>query len=844
MDGLLHGAPDAPTASFVRMSLIGSYPVGTAAVAGSLVASINLPDAIMAVPFVTARLAFFRYIKCKIELYITANGNKFLYGSLICSTQYTAGLTATGTGGTFNGVAYAAGAPHGILDVNSPDGLRLDMDWCYPYPAIDMLDTHATAVMGRLVIQVMAPITPVSTAATTGVVTVNVYGRLTDVVLDGPIGLSSAPVMGAPAPDVPQMRRARPVHGESTTEAERKSGLGLVLGVTSFIAKAAMSVAPMSITSALGWAGKLAGYDYPRDLRAPTVVRPKMWPNAALGEGLDSSSILSLYAGTKPVATPDVDVDGVDEMSIAGMGAVPSLLSSIDWAEADTPGTTLWTTPVNPHVMSPSNAVPPGPSPSWFMPTYLAAATTPFAYWRGSICYNVYLSCSTSHSGRLRFTFQPGDDGTEGATWDRKQAITAVYEVSGPCMIPFTVPFVYSRAWAIESIGMLYIAVESQLSPIGDVVTAPVTGYVYVSGAKDLQVASPNGCMLSMYSLNSYLPPEEPPARRAVRAGVGAGPDVPEFWPLQEMKTAVSEGNTSGYGSAVLARDGVYTADIVDNWMAVLRQPAPWLDSAQGGGASTWSGVASLDLYPRATARFHYANVGTQIWGRAPGGADYGHPQGANVNAEGYLVSPVTTPTGTVSTNVRLGLLDHVVQFYRYQRGSMRLKLLLADNTAAGVVSTGTVYAYTHTAGPVAGLPGFGDTFMPPFYTPVGSGTGAPFAVEASGRGGVMELEVPRTGNSLFALTGGTAGDTVTVSGVTQRLYTPDNMLTVRIQPMRSASILAAFRAAGDDYRVFGLQLPYNVQVVRTIISSEATASTYIATTACMLAQWAGIYFT
>lgn len=864
LESLVGGAPDAPAMAFDRYQLVASYEFNTAAAMGTILGTHDFPDLLNATPYVANRLSYYRFQRTGAKIKVTADGNRFLYGSVIVGVDQSSTLLNATTGGTLDGVCHVAGLPHCIVDVNTGEGEELSLPWLSPSPALDLMSTTEPAKLGRVFVQVMGPLTPVSASAVAGGVTVNVYARLVDMVLDGPIGEPDTVALRAhKAPMVPQMRRGAGAGAGAgaTSEAKEKSFRGLVEGASSFVARAAKDILPEPIMSGLSMLGSWFGYDFPRSVAAPTSVLRRMAPGFGSAEGLDPSSLLSAYVGTKPFVLKGFGQVNADEMSLRVMAGTPSILATFQILESHAPGTVLWNTPVNPHVMQQSNA-PLADLPS-FIPTFAAAASIPFTYWRSSICYMLYVSCSTSHSARIRFTFQPMDDGT-GASWDKKQAITAVHQISGPAIIPFTVPFVFPQAWAIESIGQLYVTVESQLSPIGDVVSAPIQVFVYVSCGDDFQVAELSGTYLCSQVCQVY--PVEDGREDPDMLGAGAGATRPQFKPHDEVSAAVSAGNTAGYSATKLSRDGTFLPDMHENWATALRVPELWI------GSQPWLGTPAsatdprilsfLDAQPRGYQVFSAIELtGPPPWGPAPTGLAGGFIPTTTLPSAGLI--SWATPVGKAAPGsayngrgyIYWTLADHVAQFYRFQTGGVRLKGIMED-TNTTMRSPGHVILKRVPAGSTYGILSSATELYPPFVTPpsvsVSEGPAGPsvgpMVIESSslGSGSILEVEIPRSAKTLFSDTRCTdsfsAASTATIGTKTRRNYTGDNMGLVVIEQEYGAKLRALYRCMAEDKQFMGLQLPFGVAVVRTIrFGYFFEPSMVYASVSTMQTTWTGV---
>nr|UYL95315.1 MAG: polyprotein [Suizhou Dicis tick virus 1] len=129
-------------------------------------------------------------------------------------------------------------------------------------------------------------------------------------------------------------------------------------------------------------------------------------PNISNGTGLNPSDRLALL----PLIT-EVDehesskMTSGDEMDLLVIAKTPMLMGTINWTDAQTPGTVLKFIPVQPTVVTITSEQ----GNDYVHPTYLAYVSDVFKFWRGSIRYRFEIPATQHHTGRLMVTWIPND---------------------------------------------------------------------------------------------------------------------------------------------------------------------------------------------------------------------------------------------------------------------------------------------------------------------------------------------------------------------------------------------------------------------------------------------------
>lgn len=186
---------------------------------------------------------------------------------------------------------------------------------------------------------------------------------------------------------------------------------GPVSNTASAIASAAKALVTLPVIGpyaratqlAAGGAAKLAGmmgFSRPPEIAPLTGMRTTYVSSLAPGDAGDN--VQKLTVDSKQELTVDPSIIGIDlpdELSVAGIAARESYLTSFTWATTKVAGDLLWNARVNPMLNQKVASV-------YYFPA-CAFATIPFEYWRGKMRFRFQIVASAYHKGRLRLVWDP-----------------------------------------------------------------------------------------------------------------------------------------------------------------------------------------------------------------------------------------------------------------------------------------------------------------------------------------------------------------------------------------------------------------------------------------------------
>lgn len=155
---------DADLAGLSRPFMVGLFTWNVAALPGSLVTTLNFPDLLMAIPFLMARLSYFRYFRAGVSITFRMATNKFLYGALLASWDCATSLDSSSSAEA--DLYTASGFPHVLIMANDATTQTITMPFLYPHPYLDVQNWRSGDI-GSVDLIVAAPLRSSTTVTST-----------------------------------------------------------------------------------------------------------------------------------------------------------------------------------------------------------------------------------------------------------------------------------------------------------------------------------------------------------------------------------------------------------------------------------------------------------------------------------------------------------------------------------------------------------------------------------------------------------------------------------------------------------------------------------------------------
>lgn len=237
-------------------------------------------------------------------------------------------------------------------------------------------------------------------------------------------------------------RETGPVEHYATKAAEVAEMLTMIPPMAPFAELAATA------GKGIAWAASLFGWSYPTLVDTPQRMRPDPFQNGAQTIGTDTGQRITLDPKQSITMDPRVVSSQVDEMSMAYLCNVESLLDTFTWSHSKVPlSGTMWCIPVNPFIFKRFLVT---GSTYIGTPTALSFAASPFEYWRGVITYRLEFVCSAFHRGKALVYFDPNVSQNvllDGDVGLNKQ-YTLVVDLQETQDVTIKINWAFGKAWA------------------------------------------------------------------------------------------------------------------------------------------------------------------------------------------------------------------------------------------------------------------------------------------------------------------------------------------------------------------------------------------------------------
>lgn len=470
--------------------------------------SVDLWSAFLLQPSVRAKIRNYAFLRGTMNVRIAVAGTPFHYGKLQVSYQPLAGVNANIPIVDGNlavpalriaGLSYLSQAPgRTVIDVKDNQPLEIQCPFLSPQPMLrlfnknplilpDAIEFDDSVGFGKLYINSLEPIKSASDTPTN--ISVNIYMWMTDVELGTPTG--TVIEIGTESRVVDE-REVGPVERVATRASEVAHALTSVPMIAPFAKASGMAL------DGIGSLAALFGFSVPTMNTEPSHVKDSPYQNGANVIGYDTGKRITLDPKQELSVDPRVLGISSDDMSIAHLCSVESLLDVFDWDDAEIPlSAPLWVAPINPRIKKKLAFG----LDTLYQPTALSFAATPFEYWRGDITFRFEIVCSSYHRGKLAFYFEPNisQNVVIDTVLDLNKQFVKIVDIQETQDVSFTVKWAFPKAWA-RNISDALIGDLGTVGFLGLDLFDYANGYIAVTPFTALQ--SPNG---SDIKINVYV---------------------------------------------------------------------------------------------------------------------------------------------------------------------------------------------------------------------------------------------------------------------------------------------------------------------------------------------------
>jgi len=416
-------------------------------------------------PAVRAKLKNFAFLKGKLHVRISMSGTPFDFGKVLVAYLPVNDMNPIGawylthTGYRDFFLRYLS-QTYGSKVMDPKDNKPLDFVFPFvsPQPMMRLFNNSSSALgdgddfadalqRGTLVIKTLNQINSVS-SSTSSKVNLNIYAWMSDVELGCPTG--TVMVITSDSDE----RKTGPIQKLASNAATFASSISHIPYIGPY---AQASAKVLSGTANLA---ELFGWSYPTMNNMPDRMKNEPYRNAANLTGYDLGQRIVLDPKQELTVSSNVVGIPIDELSIAHLCGIESLLSTFVWNNSDTTETAIWSTMVSPKV-----AVGSTPDPTVFVqPSALAYAARPFKYWRGDIKYRFEVVASNFHRGKFAVFFEPNiaQSVLINTDLDLNKQFIKVIDIQETQTFEVCVNWAYPKAWAHNMID------EDAISSVND----------------------------------------------------------------------------------------------------------------------------------------------------------------------------------------------------------------------------------------------------------------------------------------------------------------------------------------------------------------------------------------
>lgn len=259
--------------------------------------------------------------------------------------------------------------------------------------------------------------------------------------------------------------------------------------VVNTVTSAASAVVPIA-SSVLSTAA-MFGFSKPSNESATVQTTSK--PARSLQHVSASEDVTRLAADPMCSLGGNRDLFGTnsDEMALAFVLSRPNIVETFSMTVDDLEGVSLLDIPITPsycHLVDGTAAK------GLYASTHLSYISNLFAYWNGSLVYNIKLAKTSLHSARIRISYWPFTSSYDADL--ASNAYSLVMDLRESSEISFPVPYVSSLPWLktnsyqhdVGTSGRLRISVVNALRNAGDT-DSTIDGFVWISAGEDFKLA-------------------------------------------------------------------------------------------------------------------------------------------------------------------------------------------------------------------------------------------------------------------------------------------------------------------------------------------------------------------
>lgn len=548
--------------------------------------TINPWELLVADPAINRKLSNYAYMRAKLRVRATINGNSFYYGKSILSYN-PLGFgqrdppRTPGNAPTVDNIRFSQ-RPHIILDPCESRGGDLELPYVnyFTYSAITTSSPEFERIdnLGVLTLSSFNPLAHANASVTP--LTITIFAWFEDAEVVAPTQTTASTTFsqsmekrindGTLDVSEPIEKKIRFV----SDSGEDEYGEGVISRPASAVARAAgalksvpyvgkYATATEAGANIVGNIAKMFGYCRPNNVKPVDPMKPLYFGNMCNTSITDAAQKLTFDPKQEVSVDPGTTgYGGGDDMTIKAIATTESYFTRFEWDRTDSSDTLLFRTAVTPSVISYNGTD--IRKEVHTTPQFHAAA--PFQYWRGSMTYRFSVACSNFHRGRLRIVYDPVSPDTITTPPDFATTYQRVIDISETKDFEITIPWNQDAAFR-------QVRVFGSAQPLLPFTPVPDTDGLFTTAPIDDDNQQQNG-ILSIFVLNELtVPNDNDPRNPQINCFMRAGDDFelacptsrtirpfsffPEPIEAAELPTLTSD---SGRGDAQ-AKEGIMVLD-------------------------------------------------------------------------------------------------------------------------------------------------------------------------------------------------------------------------------------------------------------------------------------------
>lgn len=440
---------------------------------GTVLASFDLPMAMLSSPMITCKTNDFAFFRCDFKFRFQLNVNKFAIGCLLVNSHPVPTLSDSLADDL--SLTAATCTPYGLIDASSGATVEFSVPFTYNNAAWDMVNDQAVP-WNTVILQVLNQLVVTQGSS---VVEVRVWLWAENISLEVPVPNRIEPF--APAKYVAHMN----------TESSKAATSGSIVGVAKKVAGAAKDFGEIGsdildgLGAAANWftdlgGAEMLGFSKPSNMSSKVDVTQTPAKGMSSFNGDDNSVMLS--ANVKNSLTNNNELFGVstDQMDISYIVSNPCYLETFIWSTLDASNKVLQSWPVCPGLCAPASAT------TSVRPGHMAYTASMFSLWRGDICFKFQVVANSFYSGRLGIVFYPrkGTVPVDVTLDDVDGAVQAIIDVRDSSVVEYTARWAVNKPW-------LQVRVASRTSDVANMRYTNLTNVEFCSGILAMYVVTP-----------------------------------------------------------------------------------------------------------------------------------------------------------------------------------------------------------------------------------------------------------------------------------------------------------------------------------------------------------------